>query len=479
MTSANPVTPFFGREAELGRLQDLTRKKVASIAVIKGRRRVGKSRLTDELAQRLPRYRAAHFQGLPPEKNLTAAEEREDFAQQLSVQLGIPPPRAEDWNLLFWALTERTRTGRWLIILDEINWLGIRDTTFLGKLKNAWDLHFSRNPQFILILSGSVAGWIEREILHNTGFTGRISVDMTLTELPLPVCNRFWGENADRVSSYEKLRLLAVTGGIPRYLEEMDPALSADANIQRLCFTREGLLFGEFDRIFSGFFNRRNDSYRKIVAALADGPRDLESLYEALAVGKGGKVSEYAEDLVASGLLARDHTWNLKTGEEGKYSRFRLSDNYTRFYLKYIAPNRRRIERGTMTNLPNIDTVLGLQFENLVLQNRLAILQRLGIALDEVIYENPFIQRKTQRRRGCQIDYLVQTRRRTLYVCEIKFCRGAVPASVVKEIEDKVSCIVMPRNMTWRPVLIHVGELPPGIEEAGVITVDCAQFLRS
>jgi len=57
MTSANPVTPFFGREAELGRLQDLTRKKVASIAVIKGRRRVGKSRLTDELAQRLPRYR--------------------------------------------------------------------------------------------------------------------------------------------------------------------------------------------------------------------------------------------------------------------------------------------------------------------------------------------------------------------------------------------------------------------------------------
>jgi uncharacterized protein len=134
MTTAEPVTPFFGREAELARLQDLTRKKVASIAVIKGRRRVGKSRLTDELARRLPRYHAAHFQGLPPEKNLTAAEEREDFAQQLSARLGIPPPRAEDWNLLFWALGERARTGRWLIILDEINWLGIRDPTFLGKL---------------------------------------------------------------------------------------------------------------------------------------------------------------------------------------------------------------------------------------------------------------------------------------------------------------------------------------------------------
>jgi len=478
MTSPNPVTPFFGREAELARLKEVTRKKTASIVVIKGRRRVGKSRLTDELARQLPRYRAAHFQGLPPDKNLTAAGEREDFAQQLSAQLGIPPPRADDWNLLFWALADHTRAGHWLIILDEINWLGIRDATFLGKLKNAWDLRFSKNPHFILILSGSIASWIEREILHNTGFAGRISIDMTLTELPLSVCNRFWGAHAPRVSAYEKLRLLAVTGGVPRYLEEMDPDLSTDANIKRLCFTREGLLVGEFDRIFSGFFNRRNSSYRKIITALADGPCDLETLYQALGVGKGGKVSEYAEDLASSGLLTRDHTWNLKTGEEGKYSRFRLSDNYSRFYFKYIAPNRRRIERGTLTKLPNIDAALGLQFENLVLQNRLEILERLDIAPDEVLYENPFIQRPTQRRHGCQIDYLIQTRRRTLYVCEIKFSRDAVPSSVVKEIEEKVSCIEMPRNITWRPVLIHVGAVSPAIEDAGVVTVDCGQLLE-
>jgi hypothetical protein len=73
---------------------------------------------------------------------------------------------------------------------------------------------------------------------------------------------------------------------------------------------------------------------------------------------------------------------------------------------------------------------------------------------------------------------LIQTRRRTLYVCQIKFCRGTVPAAVVKEIEEKVSCLAMPRNMTWRPVLIHVGELAPGVEEAGVIAVDCGKLLR-
>lgn len=478
MTSSDPVTPFFGRDSELQRLLEVTRKKTASIVVIKGRRRVGKSRLTEELARRLPRYTAVHFQGLPPEKKLTAQEEREDFAQQLSQQLDVPPPRADDWNVLLWSLADRVRSGRWLIVLDEINWLGMRDPAFLGKLKNAWDLRLSKNPQLILILSGSVSSWIEQKILHHTGFVGRISVDMTLSELPLHVCNKFWGVQASRVSAYEKFRMLSVTGGIPRYLEEMDPAQSTDTNIRRLCFTHEGLLFDEFNRIFSDFFNRRNAAYRKILSALVDGPLDLEGLYDALKVGKGGKVVEYAEDLVSSGLLSRDYSWSLKTGHEGKYSRFRLSDNYCRFYMKYIEPNRQRIERGTLRRLPNLDGILGLQFENLVLRNRLAIIERLGIELDDVVYDNPYVQRKTRRHRGCQIDYMVQTRHRTLYVCEIKFCHGAVPASVVEEVEHKVDCLEMPRRMTWRPVLIHVGEVVPAVAEAGFATVDCSDLLR-
>lgn len=477
-TSSASDTPFFGRESELRRLKEVVSKKSASLVVIKGRRRIGKSRLTEELAKELPRYAFARFQGLPPDRKLTAQEEREDFAQQLSQELDIPPPRADDWNTLLWALADRARAGRWLIVLDEINWMGMRDATFLGKLKNAWDLRFSKNPHLVLILSGSVTSWIEREILHHTGFVGRISIDMTLGALPLSVCNEFWGPQARRVSSYEKFRMLAVTGGIPRYLEEMNPTLSTDANIQRLCFMSGGLLVEEFDRIFSDFFNRRNASYRKIVAALADGPLDLEGLYKSLGVEKGGKIAEYAQDLVSSGFLSRDYTWSLESGAEGKYSRFRLSDNYLRFYLKYIGPNRRRIERGTISKLPNMDAILGLQFENIVLQNRLSIFDRLGIDPDEVVYDNPYVQRKTQRQRGCQIDYLIQMRRKTLYVCEIKFCQNAVPASVVEELEEKVARLSMPRRTTWRPVLIHTGALSPAIEEAGFATVDCGEFLR-
>jgi hypothetical protein len=132
-------------------------------------------------------------------------------------------------------------------------------------------------------------------------------------------------------------------------------------------------------------------------------------------------------------------TWRLKTGAESKLSRLRLSDNYLRFYLKFIQPNRRRIERGTLSRLPTIDSVLGLQFENVVLQNRHSLFQLLGIDPNDIIYDNPYFQRRTQRQRGCPIDYLIQTRDRTLHICEIKFSRNPVPAGVAGEVAKKNS----------------------------------------
>ena len=453
------ATPFFGRQRELARLKELASKNSPSLVVIRGRRRIGKSRLTDEFARQMPRYTALHFQGLPPSEEITAEQEREDFAQQISRQLNIPPPRGDDWNTLLWALADRTARGRQLIILDEINWLGMRDPTFLGKLKNAWDLHFAKNPHLILILSGSMSSWIERNILHHTGFLGRISLDLILSELPLATCNLFWGAQREHISAQEKFRLLAVTGGVPRYLEEINPALSGEANVQRMCFTREGLLFSEFNNIFADLFSSRNRTYRKIVEALVDTPMDLEHLYAALGRGKTGKISEYTEDLVQTGLLARDYTWSLKTGEESKLSRFRLSDNYLRFYLKYIQPNRRRIERGTLSRLPSMDSIFGLQLENTVLHNRAGILEQLNIDPNDVIYDNPYFQRPTQRQKGCQIDYLIQTRDRTLYVCEIKSSRNPIPTGVTQEVAEKIKRLQLPRGMSYRPVLIYSGTL--------------------
>jgi hypothetical protein len=64
---------------------------------------------------------------------------------------------------------------------------------------------------------------------------------------------------------------------------------------------------------------------------------------------------------------------------------------------------------------------MGLQFENLVLNNRKKLIELLNIHLADVIYDNPYFQNTTERKQACKINYLIQTRFDTLYVCEIKF----------------------------------------------------------
>jgi len=150
----------------------------------------------------------------------------------------------------------------------------------------------------ILILCGSISSWIEENILSSTGFRGRISLDIILEELPLFECNEFWNAEKERVSASYKLKVLSVIGGVPRYLEEILPNQSAETNIQKLCFRKEGFLFSEFERIFSDLFSRRSAVYKRIVERLAEGPCELKDIYVALKVEKSGVISGYMDDLV-------------------------------------------------------------------------------------------------------------------------------------------------------------------------------------
>ena len=68
----------------------------------------------------------------------------------------------------------------------------------------------------------------------------------------------------------------------------------------------------------------------------------------------------------------------------------------------------------------------------------------------------PYFQTQTKKREGCQIDYLVQTKFDTLYLCEIKFSRKELGADVIAEVKEKVRRLERPSGLSIRPVLVHV-----------------------
>lgn len=460
---------FIGREAELARLKQFLHKKTASLIVIRGRRRIGKSRLVEEFAKGSTFY---SFAGLAPTKETTAQSQRDVFAAQLSEQTGLPEVQADDWSKLFQLLHGKIKKGRIILLFDEISWVGSKDPDFLGKIKHAWDQKFKQNPNLVFVICGSASAWIEENILRNTGFLGRISYTLTLEELPLNDCAQFWGDKLNNISSYEKFKLLSVTGGVPRYLEEINPSINAEENIASLCFREGGILVNEFEHIFSSMFQRRTPLYLQIVKSLVHAPKQTIEISKACNVEITGLLSEYLEELSLCGFIKRDYTWNIKTGQGSRLSHYRLSDNYLRFYLRYIEKHKTKIDMGnyeftTLALLPEWQTILGLQFENLVLNNRGYIQSSLNINPENIISDNPFFQRKTNTQPGCQIDYMMQTKFNTLYICEIKFSKNPIGVDVIKEVQQKIDRLKRPKGFSCRPILIHVNGVTDDLIDEG------------
>lgn len=475
---------FQGRQAELNSLNQLIKKQSASLVVVKGRRRVGKSRLISEFAKPHHFIRIA---GLPPTKETTAQSERNRFASIMCAQLKLPSVTATSWDTLFQILAEKTSSGRHIILLDEISWMGSRDPDFLGQLKNAWDHEFSTNPELILVLCGSVSTWITQEIINSTAFLGRPSLYLTLKELSLPEAAEFWHcQTGATIASQEILKTLCVTGGIPRYLELINPSFPAEKNIKNILFKPEAALINEFERIFNDIFGKSSKTYKSIISCLVQGAKTQLEILEETKRAKSGDISTYLNNLTEAGFIKKETTFNIRSRKLSNKSKYRLKDNFLRFYLRCVEPNLLKINEGLLehTSLNSISgwhSILGLQFENLILNNIKLVLINLNINFDEIVFFGPYFQQKTKNKKGCQVDLLIQTRTNILYVCEIKFLSHRIGLDIIDSMKEKIARLDIPKQYSCIPVLIHANGVSDELDDTQYFpyTIDFNELLSS
>lgn len=472
---------FLGRQQELSRLARLKRLKKAALVVIKGRRRVGKSTLVQEFAKG---KRLISLSGLPPAPGMTEQKQRDEFGDQLCVQLNLPRISFPTWFDAFRFLGSQIGHEEVVVLFDEISWMGGLDASFLGSLKTWWDQESSKKPGLILILCGSISTWIEKNILRSTGFVGRISLVIHLKPLSIQESVSFLRKKGFAGSIYEVLKILSVTGGIPWYLDLIDPKESADKNIYELCFEPASQLINEFQTIFHDLFERQGESYRKILQVLVDGMKTQREIGTILKQ-EGGFLSDQLRNLVGAGFISEHYQWSLKKKVPGKQKLYRLSDCFLRFQLKYVEPYRELIEQGSYKKaasgkLPGWDSIMGFQLESLLLTNREFLLNALGVELSNVICDNPFVQASSKRNKGCQIDYLVQTKMNSLIICEFKFSRNELGSSLLKELQEKVRAFSVPRGYGKALALFHIGGVSPSIEESPLLcrAVDLRDLLE-
>ena len=253
--------------------------------------------------------------------------------------------------------------------------------------------------------------------------------------------------------------------------EEIDPTLSADENVRVMCFSEDGPLFKDFNAIFSEIFGKTTLVKADILRKLSAGAATCSELASRMGVKRGGSLSRNLDELAEAGFLSRDDNINPSTGRKAKSPRYRVSDNYIRFYLKYIEPHESEIRAGrfgfgSLGGLPEWNVEKGFQFENLVANHASALFPHLKLDGVTVRSAAPFSMRgKDGSQRGLQIDLLIQTAR-VSWLVEVKR-RNRIGREIEDEMVEKLSRFPRRKGISLRTALVYEGSLDETVARDG------------
>ena len=459
---------FYGRDELLVDLDSLWGKNSPSLVTCRGRRRIGKSTLISRFAE-LSNARFIKIEGERPDEDMNNEDELATFAEQLSLYASKDVSVAKTWLQAFKSLDNVLDDRRTVVLLDEVSWLAYFDKRFAATLKIAWDNMFKNHRHLVFVVCGSVSTWIKEKIIDSRSYYGRRSLDIVVPELTLKDCARFWSGRSDRISVRDILDILSITGGVPRYLEEVNPSQSVDDNIRRMAFRPDSTLRRDFDEMFKDVITKRPRMVAMVLEALVDGPMTMSEIAGAISVGAGGNVSAALDQLVEAGLVSRDIGMNPETGDEIRERRYRLSDNYVRFYLKCIRPAAKTIDAGTfrysrLARFEEWNAVKGFAFENLIVNHYGELLPYLHLGESHVYSAAPY-RKNGPKGKGLQIDLLIQTRR-SQCVVEIKR-KNTIGRGIVDEVAEKIRRLKHAPDSSVRAALVYEGELAETVPADG------------
>lgn len=446
---------FLGRMREKELLSScLNRTAGSSLSVVYGRRRIGKTRLVEESFKEATLLKFEGLEGQP------TAEQQSQFLRRLAEVAGAREyelVRTSKWTdiliLLSRYVAAHEKGKPVVVLLDEFQWMAAGRTRLVSSLKYVWDNYFTTSKRVHLILCGSVGSFLVKKVLRSTALYGRIHLEINLGPLKLPEIGAIFRPTR---SLRDVVELYMALGGVPQYLEMVDPAQSPRANIERLCFTPHGYLVNEFERIFTSHFGS-NQHFRSILTILArESFASRDQLQEACSLTSGGRVSDYLDDLELAGFVERYSPADKP--DSPRIVRYRIVDPFLLFYFRFIRPSLRRIKQAHVSSfstfVPDKRYAVwrGLAFESLCRQHSQLIADKLGFGA--VQYDSGSWFSRNQKDGGSQIDLLFIRADRVMTLCEIKFQDASIGTAVIADIEKKVAALPNPKGLTLERVLI-------------------------
>jgi AAA+ ATPase superfamily predicted ATPase len=424
---------LIGRKEEYLLLSKLKENNTSSFVAIYGRRRVGKTFLIRETF-----HNQFDFQ-LTGIANSNTAQQLLNFSIALkkhnysAESQPIPKNWLEAFQQLI-TLLEKSPRKKKVIFLDELPWLDTARSGFIQALEHFWNSWASARNDILLIACGSAAAWMINKLINNKGgLHNRITHRIRLNPFTLGQCEAYFKNRSAKFDRYQILLIYMVMGGIPFYLDQIDTSLSADQNIDRLCFQKDGLLRGEFNNLFHALFQKA-EGHIAIIEALSEKGKGLtrnEILKTAHLTNNGG-ATLILRELEESHFIRKYAPFSNKE----KQSLYQLTDPYSLFYLKWIKHSSELDRNNWIKQLdnPKKRAWSGYAFEQVCLEHIDQIKDALGISAIET-RTSSWVGK--EHNHGTQIDLVIDRRDRVINICEMKF--SLRPFTITKSYADSLA----------------------------------------
>lgn len=320
---------FINRSRELQQLKDLYGSDNSSLAIVYGRRRLGKTSLLKEFGRHIPHcYFMADKAGEESLKRSLAMAMAEALNEPLLQSITFA-----SWYDLFAAFDKfRPADKKFILILDEYQYLCQVQSAFSSYIQKYWDEQWQHN-NIMLVLCGSVTSMMYKETMAaSSPLYGRASVQMLLE----PFIYQHIKEFLPGRSELELIEFYSMTGGVPRYLELVEKYTSFKEALRDLALNRTGILYHEARYLLYEEISTPNVCW-SILNGLGTGSGRISELGTLLQL-PANQLTRYIELLRDLFLIYREVPVLEKNPLKSKKGFYQVADPFLRLWFGTIYP---------------------------------------------------------------------------------------------------------------------------------------------
>jgi hypothetical protein len=385
-----------------------------------------------------------------PKANLK--KQLSNFDEALLSADGVIKEPAQNWAQAFRMLKafisqkiiESPASEKLVIFIDELPWLATQRSGFIQALEHFWNSWASAQQKIILVVCGSATSWIINNLIHeHGGLHNRVTKQLRLEPFTLYECELYLEYLGIVYNRLQVAELYMVCGGIPYYLDCLEPGKSVAQNIDAMFFAGTAPLAFEFKDLYASLF-KNPAQHLAIVTALASRKTGLtqEELAKATNSTTGGALSKTLVELEQCGFISCRRDYANK-----RIRYYQLTDFYTFFYFKH-AKSANSDEHTYWQNRSRKGELLawnGLAFERLCEAHIAQIKQRLGIA---GVSTKVSSWRSSKTKPAVQIDMIIDREDGIINICEMKFSDSAyvIGAKEAEDLHSKLSAFASESN---------------------------------